>query len=125
MIGDVDLLWVKAVSRDVWEGTAIEVGISAEVFLGRRADVVVQIRLDGRLLVSRPGEIVTEATRAVNPGNFRRVRLSATHGCYIRASALNLLTSCSTISTMFLTWKLWGELRCHFAIVGLARCTDA
>ena len=39
--GDVHLLWVKAVSRYVWETTTLKVCESAEILFGRWGDVVI------------------------------------------------------------------------------------
>ncbi len=95
--------------RNIWESAVREVGKSAKVFLGRRADVFVQIGGDRSCLVIRTLKVIAEASGPGDPGDFRADGLSATDGGNV--------------------WTCAGELRRElwslFAVVGLAGCTDA
>jgi hypothetical protein len=57
------------VGGNIGESTALKVGILAVVFLGLIADLV-QIVLDGRVLVPGAREVVGETARGGVPRNF-------------------------------------------------------
>lgn len=95
--------------RNIGETAASEVGESAEVLFGGCADMVVQVCGYRGCLVLGPSEVIAEATRAGDPGDLRLDRLSATDCCDVGTCA----------------WELRRKLWCHFAVVGLAWCTDA
>ena len=95
--------------RNIWESAIGEVGKSAKVFLGRWADVFVQIGGDRSCLVIGTLKVIAEASGPGDPGDFRADRLSATDGSDVRTCA----------------GELRRELWSLFAVVGLTRCTDA
>ncbi len=95
--------------RNIWESAIGEVGKSAKVFLGRRADVLVQIGGDGGCLVIRTLEVIAEASGPGDPSDFRADGLSATDGGDVRTCAGELRR------------KLWSL----FAVIGLTGCTHA
>lgn len=64
-----NLLGIQAVGRNVWETTALKVGVFAVVILGLVADLS-QVLLDGGVLVPGAREVVGETAGGGIPRNF-------------------------------------------------------
>jgi hypothetical protein len=103
------LLGGHAVSADIRESSATKVRERLIVFLHSGADVEVQIRLNGKLLVRRAREVVAEAPSATHPSLFGADSHSSSDCGDIWAGS----------------WELWGKLWGLLAIVALARSADS
>ena len=104
-----DVLRRQTMRGNIWESAIGEVGESAEILFGSCADMVIQVGGHRVYLVTRAGEVIAEASGAGDPSDLGADGLCAADGGDVGTCA----------------WELRRELWCHFAVVGLTRCTHA